>query len=185
MVQEVRRQIKEAKSLLAGMAEIHQGINPTLQLQIQDRLVEQANLASLEAQYKALKRQLEQANEQLQQLNGSEILIEKLNRDLEIAKENYIQYSEHLEQARIDNELKSSNVSNISIVQSPTFPMKPVRPRKIMNISLGVLLAAFSSIAFAFLLEYMDNSIKTQEQVEEKLKLKTLVVIPDHSLGRS
>ena len=57
-------------------------------------------------------------------------------------------------------------------------PEKPVSPNKKMNIAIAFLLGLMVSVGLVFLLEYLDNTYKTKEQLEKELELPVLGVIP-------
>ena len=48
-----------------------------------------------------------------------------------------------------------------------------------MNIAIAFLLGLMVSIGLIFLLEYMDNTYKTKEQLENELEIPVLGVIPN------
>lgn len=58
-------------------------------------------------------------------------------------------------------------------------PENPVSPNKKLNIAIGFLLGLMVSIGLAFLLEFVDNTFKTKEQVEQILGLPVVGAIPD------
>lgn len=181
-VQDVRRQIAAANALLEtenqARSTLTKGLNLTYQ-EIQASLfAEQANLSSLQAGVSDLKSKLEDAKRELRVLNDNSVKITALTREIEIQEENYRKYSVNLEQARIDDALESGKISNINVVQAATLPMKPIRPRKVLNLLLGLLTGIFGGIAIAFFSEYLDHSIKTPDEAEEKLRLPAIACIP-------
>ena len=68
---------------------------------------------------------------------------------------------------------------NIQIIQKAEEPKNPVAPNKMMNIAIGFLLGLMISIGIAFLQEYLDNTFKKSDELEEVLDLPILGVIPD------
>jgi succinoglycan biosynthesis transport protein ExoP len=70
-------------------------------------------------------------------------------------------------------------VNNISLVDPPNEPRSPIRPRVIVNLSVGVLLGLLVGIILATLREFMDSSIKTPEDVEKKLGVTFLGLLPE------
>ncbi len=182
LVKEVRRQIANAQALLnkevPTRAQVTKGININYQ-QVKLALVtEESNLAALQAKSESLGRHLASAQEDLKNLNENEILVARLQRDLEIQEANYRKYADKLEQARIDSALETGKISNISIAQAATYPLKPVRPRKGLNLALGLLLGTFGALGLAFLTEHTDHSFKRPEDVEKKLQMPVLATIP-------
>ena len=68
---------------------------------------------------------------------------------------------------------------NVKIIESVKVPENPVSPNKKMNIGIAFLLGLMISIGLSFLLEFVDNTFKTREQMEEILGLPVLGAIPD------
>lgn len=67
---------------------------------------------------------------------------------------------------------------NIQVLEEPTFPEKPVSPNKKMNIVIGLLLGMMLGVGLAFLLEFLDNSFKSKEQLERVVDVPVLGAIP-------
>jgi len=71
------------------------------------------------------------------------------------------------------------NVDNVSILtkaevaEDPT----PVAPNPILNIAIAIVLGIMVGVGLAFLLEYLDNTVTTEEDVEKKLGLPVIGVI--------
>ncbi|MBT2646890.1 capsular biosynthesis protein [Bacillus sp. ISL-34] len=68
------------------------------------------------------------------------------------------------------------NVDNVSVLakakieENPT----PVKPNPLLNIAIAVIVGLMAGIGLAFLLEYMDNTIKDEEDIERLLELPIL-----------
>lgn len=67
---------------------------------------------------------------------------------------------------------------NVRTIEAVEMPEKPVSPNKKMNIAIAFLLGLMVSVGLVFLLEYLDNTYKTKEQLEKELELPVLGVIP-------
>lgn len=65
-----------------------------------------------------------------------------------------------------------------SIVETAHLAEHPVSPNKKMNVLIGFLLGAFLSMLAIVVLYLMDDTVKTQDDVEKYLKLNTLAIIP-------
>lgn len=67
---------------------------------------------------------------------------------------------------------------DIRIMDKPDFPSSPVKPRKTLDISIATLLGLFFSFGLAYILEYMDKTIKDEKDVENFLELPVIGIIP-------
>ena len=68
--------------------------------------------------------------------------------------------------------------NNIRVVDPAIRPVKPVRPRKVLNLVVGMLMGGLLGLLLVFALEFIDQSIKSSEDLEEKLGLAFLGFIP-------
>jgi capsular exopolysaccharide synthesis family protein len=187
-VQDVRRQIAAAQALLdqenQARSTLTKGLNSTYQTLQSSFLAEQANISSLQARVSELRSKSELAKAELKTLNNNSITITNLLREAQIQEANYRKYSENLEQARIDDAMETRKISNINIVQSATLPIRPARPNRILNLIIGLLIGIFGAVVVAFSSEYMDHSIKSPDEVEQKLQLPAIACIPRSSTNR-
>ncbi len=82
--------------------------------------------------------------------------------------------------------LQGTRDSNIRIIDSALTPGGPFRPSLRQDVTYGLMLGLLLGIGIAFLIEFLDRTIKTPEEIERRLKLPTLAVVPDLSeSGRS
>jgi succinoglycan biosynthesis transport protein ExoP len=75
--------------------------------------------------------------------------------------------------------LQDTRQSNIRIIDKALVPGGPFQPSLRKDISYGVLLGLLFGIACAVLIEFLDRTVKTPEEVERKLGLPMLAVIQD------
>lgn len=76
-------------------------------------------------------------------------------------------------------DLMNMNVDNVKILTSAETPIKPmpVAPNPKLNIAIALVLGGMIGVGLAFLLEYLDNTITTEEDIEKHLGLPLLGVI--------
>jgi uncharacterized protein involved in exopolysaccharide biosynthesis len=181
-VREIRRQIAEAQDLLDKedntRTETTTGINGTYEEVKRALLMEMATLPSLKSKLEVVDGQLKEARRQTEDLIITEAQMANLERELVMVDAKYRKYSENLEQARIEQALEMKKISNISVIQPATASMTPVRPRKAVNLGLGLLFGILGGIGLAFFSHVRDHSLKTPQDIEEKLGLKALASIP-------
>ena len=68
--------------------------------------------------------------------------------------------------------------NNIRVIDPAITPQNPVRPRKLINIAIGLLAGALLGLLVAFILEFLDQSVTSSEDLETKLGLAYLGFIP-------
>lgn len=73
------------------------------------------------------------------------------------------------------------NVENVSILNeakvNPTVKPSPVEPNIVMNLAIAFIVSLMIGLGIAFLLEYMDDTIKTEADIEKYLGLPTIAMI--------
>lgn len=178
---DVRQQIKETESALKKENETHTeittGVDETYQ-QVQLALVnERAQHLALQAQQASIAGELARQREQLAMLASQEIELQTLEREVTLAEKDYEQYRDSLQRAKISSALDIDKVSNVSVVQPATLPMDPVKPNKLLNLFLGVFLALFAGLTFAFVFDYFDDSVNTPQQVERWVGVPVLTTV--------
>jgi capsular exopolysaccharide synthesis family protein len=81
-------------------------------------------------------------------------------------------------------DLSSSLLSNnLRILDKAPVPKVPVRPRTILNLAIGMMLGVLLGIGTVFFLDYMDNTVRTSEDVEQYLRLNLLAIVPKQADG--
>src|SRR5499427_1276383 len=158
------------------------------QLQEIDNLIDKEKrniLESLGNEYNAARQREgllgEALNEQKIEVNQmASIMVEYniLKRDAEGYKTMYDGLLTKLKEANLAEGLKSSN---IRVVDPAMIPSTPTRPAKSRNIALSFLVGLVGGIGLALLREYLDNTVKTPDDVETLARLPSLAVVPTFS----
>ncbi len=81
-------------------------------------------------------------------------------------------------QETIEEELPRGGI--VTVVDQAEASLKPVRPNKFLNISLGIVVGLVVGVGLAFFIEYLDTSVKTIDDVERALQAPVLGVIPQN-----
>jgi polysaccharide biosynthesis transport protein len=102
-----------------------------------------------------------------------------LKREVDTNKQLYDGLLQRLREAQVSAGMKASN---IRIVDTAEVPKSPVKPRVVLNLALGIILGLGLGAGLAFLWEYLDNTLKTPDEVERLVRLPSLGVIPSFSL---
>lgn len=180
---DVREQIGVVEKMLAResdtLTEVTTGVDShykELQLQL---VTEQSQLKAQQERLAYYTTELENRKKQLTELSNREIMLTSLNRDRQMLEEEYAQYRDSLLRAKISEAQDVDKISNVSIVQAPTYPIKPTFPRKRMIVMLGMMLGLFGGVGLAYMREFMDDSLKKNADVERHLGLPVITSISD------
>ncbi len=119
----------------------------------------------------ALEKQKQEANK----LNESAIEYNLIKRDAETYRTLYEGLLQKLKEAGVSAGLKSNNFRIVDSARPPSYPIEPNIPR---NLGFAVLLGLASGVLLAFLLEGLDNTIRTTEQAQMISGLAPLGMIP-------
>jgi len=99
-----------------------------------------------------------------------------LKREAEANKTLYEGLMTKLKETAISQGLRSSN---IRVVDPAMIPSTPARPAKARNVALGFLVGLVGGIGLALMREYLDNTVKTPDDVETLSRLPSLAVVPE------
>ncbi len=119
----------------------------------------------------ALEKQKSQANEMAEKLVQYNILVH----DAGSYKQLYDGLQQKLKEAGISAGLRSSN---IRVVDPALAPVSPSRPQKARNILLAFLVGLVGGVGLAFFREYLDNTVKSPDDIEALTGLPSLAVVP-------
>ena len=135
-----------------------------------------ASELSLQTQMKDIENKIKQANAQL-----TDAMTQTDKDRLETMIANYSQTYAGLlqsyEQVRL---AKAETLSSIVQIEPASPPIDPVRPRTLMNVAVAGLVSAFLAVGLIIGFDLLNDTVKTPEEVTEKLGLPVLGVIPHY-----
>ncbi|WP_370774515.1 YveK family protein [Clostridium sp.] len=67
---------------------------------------------------------------------------------------------------------------NVRVIEAVQLPEDPVAPNKKMNVAIAFLLGLMVSVGLVFLIEYLDNTFKSKEELERELDIPVVGIIP-------
>lgn len=70
---------------------------------------------------------------------------------------------------------------NIQIVDGAKIPQKPIKPNKLMNVFAAFVIGMMASIGISFALEYMDSTIKNEDDINRYLGLPVIGIVPKNA----
>lgn len=145
---------------------------------------EETEFASQVAQARTIESQLAQAGEKIHSLNNDETNIRRLERQQRDIEGKISKYTSNLEQVRINRELESSKISNLTVIQPATDPIWADGNARSIIMLLSLLIGTVGSVGLAFASEQFDHTVRRPEDIHRRLNLRLLTTIPKMSLNR-
>jgi capsular exopolysaccharide synthesis family protein len=161
-VKKVNEEIAALRSQLAGS-----------RTRLEEKLRAQYEQASRDEQ--AFKAALERAKGEASEQNQALIQYNILKQNVETAKSIYTDFLQRYNQSKIQVAEQHNNMRIIEPAQTPGGPIGPNRSR---SIAIALFLSLGAGVALAFFLNYLDNTVKTVEDVSRYAQLPALSVIP-------
>jgi len=184
LVQEVDQQIADAKAAIG--AEENKPIrdettdqNPDYQWVQAELTKAQADLSGLKARAAAAATVAAKYHKEAQQLGQNEIEQDNLLQAAKTQEANYLLYTQKREEARISDALDQRGILNVSLAEQPVVPALPKRsPLSIALLTL--LLAGTFSLSTAFVLDFMDPTFRTPDELAGYLGTPVLAALPKY-----
>jgi uncharacterized protein involved in exopolysaccharide biosynthesis len=101
----------------------------------------------------------------------------ELLQDAKVQAENYLVYSRRREEARIAEELNARGIVNVALSSAPHASALPVMAYS-EDLLIALFVAAFAAGVIGFVVEYLDDRIRTPEQLENEIGVAVLAAIP-------
>jgi len=186
-LQDLAAQLDAARRNLQDMtkvstARVRTGANPLSQRISADLSTARSEADAHRNAIKERERQLEDINNRLAFLDNNEAMLRELERRWGVADKDYQSYLTRVQSARILNDMNQAGITNLSIVQAPSMPYKPARPKKLLLFVLALFAGLAGGLALCLLLEMLDDTIALPEQVEALTGLPLLAVVDEHVL---
>ncbi|MBW2170011.1 MAG: GumC family protein [Deltaproteobacteria bacterium] len=109
------------------------------------------------------------------EINRKELKYTILKRNVEMNQNLYDTLLSRLKETDITGNI---DVSNIRVTEKANLPRFPVSPNKKRNLILGIIFGLMIGIGLSFLREYLDRTLRTEDDIQKYLDLPVLSVIP-------
>ncbi|HHU62505.1 MAG TPA: hypothetical protein GXZ55_11215 [Natronincola sp.] len=183
----IQAEIEDIKEKLADQVERVIGtetrtVNP-IHRELYGSLIDlEVGLNAYHARKLALQEIIDSTEDKLGLLPQKELQLVRLMRDSKVLEELYVMLRTKVEETRITEAMQTADVH---VIDTALLPELPVKPRVKLNIAISIVLGAFLGVGLAFLIEFMDNTVKTKEDAERLLGIPVLGQIPDFDFGKS
>jgi len=135
----------------------------------------QEDYAVLQGREAALRSNIAQTGAQVRDVNDQLGHHASMESDLKSKRELYTLLVSKVQEAEISGQVQSPLVK---VVEPATVGQDPIRPRRALNLVLGLLVGMVAGIGLALLMEYLRRCIRTPKDVAEQLHLPVLGMIP-------
>jgi exopolysaccharide transport family protein len=132
-------------------------------------------LAIAQAREANARRAVEGQKAEAQKMSERSIQYSVLLREVEKNRELYENLLKRLKETSVASELGTTNVR---IVDKAEVPRSPARPKPVQNILLSIVVGLFMGCGLAFFFEYLDNTIKTPDDIQKYTGAPCLALVP-------
>ena len=116
---------------------------------------------------KFIKEEFDRQKGEVEKLQDNLVQHQILKRDLQTNEQLYQGLLARMKEANVASTMMPSNSA---IIESAVLPVAPFSPKKARNMALALLLGLFGGISLAFIMERLDSSIKTPEELERVIR---------------
>ena len=182
-LQGLKEEIKRVKQMIAEEEKKEQkvvvsGKSPIRQELEGDLLKAKARLDALRARQNNQNLQAADYRADLENLDRLEKELNELQRQVAINEANYRLYLTKFEEAKITENMDKQKIANVRVIEPAVPIMKPVKPKKRLNVMIGAFLGLFAGVGLAFLSEFIHPVFRTREDIEQFLGLRVLATLP-------
>jgi capsular exopolysaccharide synthesis family protein len=132
-------------------------------------------LAAARATAAQLQREYDQLKGQVQDVNRKGFRLQALEREVAANRQLYDTFLTRFKETNVAGDMDSTNARVIDPAQVPGSPVKPNKQRMVL---IAVFLTILAGIGLAFLLEQLDNTLKSGDELEGRLGLPMLGSLP-------
>ncbi|HTU70953.1 MAG TPA: polysaccharide biosynthesis tyrosine autokinase [Candidatus Baltobacteraceae bacterium] len=170
---QLQRQIaKEQQTVVANTSQVPNPVYQQLQQQAEQA---RSQAAADNAQVAELQRQLHDAQPALAALPAQAAQLADLQRSAKSAQDVYSALQQKYVDARVASE---TAISDVTITQPASPAGATVRPSLMLNFLISLVLGLVLGVTGALVLDYLDNSIRDEREVEEELAIPQVGSVP-------
>jgi len=191
LIQDMRKSLAEREALLANLLKRYKDKYPDVirvreeiaslkeSIQKESQKVRQAIRAEAElakAKETTMASELKKKEQESFELSQLRIQYDVLSRQADQSK---LLYNIVLQRMKETDLTSKDKAQNMRVVDKAVVPMNPIKPRVVLTLFLGVIGGLGVAMGLAFFVNYLDDSIKSQDDVETYLRLPFLGYVPN------
>lgn len=178
-------QVQEAR--LGSQAESHRrNFDKTrndlaLRQELKTRLVNtETELEATREEMRSTAKLLEEYSVEMDAIAGVNLKLREMRRKARLLEESYEMNVRNLEKARVGQAMSSASMSSVRVVSYAPYPLKTVRPRKLMYLLIAFAGSLLLGLAMPFLAYLNDSTIADEDDVRRYLGLEFVGVFPEY-----
>lgn len=159
--------------IVNGRTETNNPLYQNLNAQIIEKEIQQITASAASDSYEL---RLKEIETQLNVFPEKELSYLRLQREKMVTEEIYLLLRNRKEEINIQQAMQTSD---IFVVDEAYLPENPIKPNLMLNLAVAALLALMLSVGIIFLVDYLDNTLKNEDDIENISDLPVLGIIPD------
>lgn len=171
LIEESQKKIDELRSL---ESELLLTYKPTSERVSSVRKNIELEKEALEKSVNAINQKIADLNVQIEQRESLRAKYDELSRDVDYNSESLKTAQERLHAAQVNNDLNQRKITRISMIERPTVPLSPSKPKKTLIMILCLLVGGALGAALALGTEFLDSTFSRPEQLKAELKKPVL-----------
>ncbi len=190
LIQQFKTNEARAKAKVEELSKRYGARHPTMEAAQTELAAAQASLrgqveqvvAGIERNYQlavanegSLRASVDANREQIKDISRKEFRLRELEREVETNRALYDTFLTRLKETTATSDLDTANAR---IVDRAVTPTSPVKPKKALIVAIATLLAGFIGVGLVLLLDTLNNTFKSTEEIETRLNLPVLGILP-------
>jgi uncharacterized protein involved in exopolysaccharide biosynthesis len=123
--------------------------------------------------------------DRVRELGLADVQKQALLREIQASTESYLLYRKKAEEARVTAALDENKITNVAIGELASRQGTPVGPPKNLSLVFAIMVGLVSGVGGAFLREFFDGSIKSEQEIRSTVDLPVLGSIPEEKNGKN
>lgn len=157
--------------------QVTKGRNPVYQDLQLALLKTESEVSSLNTKEEVILGQIREVDSQIVHLNALEKQFDALQREVHKDQENLRMYVGKFEMAHVSTEMDKRQMANVSVIQTASIPIQPIKPHKSFILCFGIVLGMLSGTAWAFVSEFFKGGYTRPEQASLEQGIPVLTSI--------
>ncbi len=170
-----RRYGKRHPAMIAAQSDLNTAV-ASLRIQVEQVVASiERNYQLAMANEKSLQDSFNANKSQIQEISRKEFRVRELQREVDASRALYDTFMTRIKETAATSGLETANAR---IVDKAVVPTEPVKPKKALIVVIAALLAGFVGVGLTLLLDVLNNTFKSTEEVEGRLNVPVLGILP-------